>query len=1608
MAFCQLFDSTIAIQKNVSATNRWTSSLTFPPYPSPQQTMAEKPSRKLTRRNKHSRRRSNGSGVDRRLSYERLEPRQLLAAMPIISEFVASNDSSLQDGFGASPDWIEIHNAGDTAVDLIGYHLTDNFADPTRWTFDSSTILDPGAYLVVFASGNTIPDPEGNLHTNFSLSASGEYLGFYAPDGTVLSEFGSATTNYPALQGDEAFGVAFDSTTTAVVTPTSSAQYFIPTDASVDATWTGNNFNDSAWNSGTASLGYEENPADYQDLILTTVPEGTTTLYVRVDFQNSDPSALLDTLQLRYDDGFIAYLNGVEIASANAPADPAFISTATGQHADDLAVDFVDFNISQFTDALQVGTNTLAIHLLNRNSGSSDLLIAPNLTLTTGSLITPVVEGRLLAPTPGQPNTTVTAGDVSFSRVGGVFEQPFSLALASTGANETIRFTTDGSEPTASSEVYSSALPITSSTQIRARSFGSIGQVGPVSVATYSRADSTTANFTSDLPVIVIENLGAGDPGDGDFVEASLALYDVDDVTGRTSFSNTADLTSLIGQHRRGSSTLNNPKPNLRIETRDVNGDDLDVEILGLGAESDYVLTGPYRFDRSFIRDSLLHDLSNQTGNYAVKTRFVEVYANYDGGTLTNGDYIGVYVLLENIKIGDNRVDIAGLDPDDNSEPDITGGYIIKIDRGGGFETTRGVPNRGGASFVFVDPEPTDLSPEQNAYVRGYVQDLEDALYGPNATDPELGYEAYLDVEASIDHHIFRTLSLEPDSLGLSTFLTKDRDGKLAFGPLWDFDRSQGSDGDLRSSDPEVWFSGVDFFEFDWWGELFNDPDFKQQWIDRWQELRLTTFSDSNILATINAQASQLVEASARNFARWPENPPNGGEYADAGLTGWEAEVSHLAGWLMARVDWIDSRVVAAPTLGTNPGNVSAGSQLTLSGQSGADIYYTLDGTDPRADGGGLSSSAILYTGPLTVSATTQIVSRANDTPTESVGQTPGTSPWSQAVQGLYSVEVPASSGNLRFSELHYHPADPSAAELLEVPGADEDDYEFVELMNVSDDPISLNGVTLGVAVNFDFTTAAITSLAPGETVLVVNNIAAFEARYGTGFPIAGEYSGKFSDSTERVMLIDSLDQVIHDFTYTDTTPWPIGADGDGPSFEMIDPTTNHSDPANWRVSAMAGGTPGVAPVDIAPQVVNSVRDGGSIARPDLLGTFVVTFDQDVSIGAANLIVQNDTLGGSVVDTSGVGFIYDAAARSATWDFSALVLDAAFYSFELSSSITGVSGGLALDGNGDGMGGDAHFEVVYVAIPGDRNLDGVVDVVNDVLPTNGNLGTTQGASWAAGDFSGDGAVEVVADVLRMTGNLNKSVVPSAASPLQLAEVPIVVVESPEDTDAIQTANVELDVDVAVEEDDLVPLNQTANTPVPLAEATAVPTEIVSFQRDDQRFEDVELLERPDEIQTLSVEFSADVAVEADDLVLVNQTTNLPVSLEGATFSSSNPTIFRATWDLSTLAVPLTAGYYRASIFADSDTSNNNGQNGLPHYTDEFYLALAGDVNLDGTVDVVGDVLTVNGNLGASENVSWQDGDFNHDGLVDALDVDIVNDTLGSSVAIDEVFAQLDV
>ena len=650
-----------------------------------------------------------------------------------MTEFMASNSSALLDGNGAASDWIEIFNKGDQSVNLAGYTLTDDPQTLEKWTFPN-TVLDPGKYVVVFASGNGVADPAGNLHTNFSLSAAGEYVALVNPSGAVLSQFGTSSQNYPAQSTDVSYGLAFSQSSTVGVGPSSTAKRLIPTNNSVDTTWMNLGFNDAAWASGTASIGYETSPSTYAVLIQTTVPTGTTSVYVRIPFTVSTAGTFLTNLQMKYDDGFIAYLNGERIASANVPATGLFNSTATDTHANSLAVQYVNFDVSSFSHLLNVGSNVLAIHMLNRTSGSSDLLSVPHLPLSTGASDR-AHGGRIHAIAyPRTANTQVQAGGSTF-RAGGAFTTSFQLTLTPDDPTATIRYTTTGSLPQATSPLYAGPITVSNTVRVALEAFGTLGQVGTISSEAYSLTATTTGNFTSDLPIVVIENFGQGRPGDA-YQAAWLSLYDVQAGTGRSGLANEASFTTIIGQHDRGSSMGNALKQNLRIELRNDLGVDQASALLGMPSEADWILYAPYNFDRATMRNTTFYELFRQMGRYTARTRFVEVYTNLTDGVLNESDYQGVYVLMENIKVDANRVDIAELTPQQNQAPDITGGYILRLDRTDGtpdaaWHTTRGIPTLGDSLLVHDEPERTVLTIAQRDYIRDYVQDFEDCAVRP-------------------------------------------------------------------------------------------------------------------------------------------------------------------------------------------------------------------------------------------------------------------------------------------------------------------------------------------------------------------------------------------------------------------------------------------------------------------------------------------------------------------------------------------------------------------------------------------------------------------------------------------------------------------------------------------------------------------------------------------------------------------------------------------------------------------------------------------------------------------------------------------------------------
>ncbi len=562
-------------------------------------------------------------------------------------------------------------------------------------------------------------------------------------------------------------------------------------------------------------------------------------------------------------------------------------------------------------------------------------------------------------PTPGRANTqgyAQSSGEPHFSRPGGTFVDSFQLTLTTPAPGAVIRYTTNGSVPTASSTRYIAPFTLNNSAEITARVFEPGKAPGPFISQTYLALSNYLESVSSDIPIVVVDTYGSG-IGGGSYTKCSAVFIEQQHSEGRVQrvrITNSADFAGRCGIRVRGSSTAGAPKHQFSFETWDERNQDTRVSIFGLPPDSDWILYAPLVYDRALINNPFIYELSNQIGRYAVRTRACELYLNTGGGKVSQSDYWGLYFFMEKIRINEERIDTGTLEPWDSTEPKVSGGYVIAIDRkdpdGNGFWTSRGT-----GRFVYVDPPEPQVTGTQRTWIRNYLNQFENALYGSNFTDPSLGYAKYIDVGSHIDHSLLNLLPMNVDAFRLSGYMAKYREGKLHAGPIWDFDRAMDST-DGRDNNPQTWHGTGDatrYFDYVWYARLHQNIDFWQRYIDRWYELRANQFSTRNINDVIDSMAYEIAEAAARNYARWSSYPPRFG--------GFQGEISHLKDWLATRAAWIDSQFVKPPQTIPDSSHVEAGTTVSLTNPNGTGtIYYTLDGSDPRVFGDSAAETAVL------------------------------------------------------------------------------------------------------------------------------------------------------------------------------------------------------------------------------------------------------------------------------------------------------------------------------------------------------------------------------------------------------------------------------------------------------------------------------------------------------------------------------------------------------------------------------------------------------------------------------------------------------------------------
>lgn len=430
----------------------------------------------------------------------------LLRAQVQISEFMATNSSSpYVDENNDHEDWLELFNSGASAVALNGWYLTDDATDLRKWQFPVTTpavSLAPGARLVVWCSNKNRKTNAARLHTNFKLASEGEYLALVRPDGlTVEFQYNNfVQTNgkltYPPQPTDVSYGISGGTQWQTLVGPSPTATSYslgirarVPLSAADMAGWNQRVYTETGttWYDRTigldagyykgigfdtgSGLNYLIHPSgNVRYFPSTTTPWMNTingTIQLRIPFTVANASQVQALqMKLRWEDGYTAYLNGVKISEANAPASPVYNSNATADRLDGECEDVDVITLAGAQANLVTGANVLAIQALNNSAANSIFLITPTLEARVPGGGTPGQLGYLQAATPGAEN-----------------------AVASTVVGPIITATTKApAQPAAAS-----ATPLTITTKVRA----ALNPVGAVTLfyRTMYNAESSLAMF---------------------------------------------------------------------------------------------------------------------------------------------------------------------------------------------------------------------------------------------------------------------------------------------------------------------------------------------------------------------------------------------------------------------------------------------------------------------------------------------------------------------------------------------------------------------------------------------------------------------------------------------------------------------------------------------------------------------------------------------------------------------------------------------------------------------------------------------------------------------------------------------------------------------------------------------------------------------------------------------------------------------------------------------------------------------------------------------------------------------------------------------------------
>ncbi|MFO1491749.1 MAG: lamin tail domain-containing protein [Kiritimatiellia bacterium] len=949
-------------------------------------------------------------------------------------------------------------------------------------------------------------------------------------------------------------------------------------------------------------VGYESAPSDpvnFAAELSTTVPAGTTGIYIRAPFTTANPAGFSPLLlRVKTDDGFIAYLNGTEVARHNAPAAPAWNSTATADRPDSDALTALVYDLTPHAGLLQTGGNVIAVHALNSAAGSPDLLASVELAAVDGNALAGGNFVYFQTPTPGAANGTAVsnAGPLISGVTDGVPRplETASLVITATvapksspvasvslvyridyGTETTVPMLDNGNTPDAiaGDGVYSATLP--------ASAYG-VGDMIRWAVTSTDSAGNASRN-----PLVLDQATNSQNPfyygtvaiDPAEPVDPPVWLWFTANVTAARSDAGTRASVMWNGifydniyVRRRGGYT------NTNAQKFDFNkGRPLNVNAT-LPAVGEINLNGPGS-DGSYLRQTLGFTFHQVAGNPGCESFWTAMRVN------GAADRLGI--LIE--QVNEDYLKRHGL-------PD-SGDLYKFVQRATGTpalsDTTTGIEKK--------TNNQTDLST---------AQALVDALALPTAAERRAYIYDHMDLPEVMNFFGARIVLEHADDVRKNFYLYQDigGDGLWRIFP-WDQDWLFGIVGGHGNAPRHPFFGTQEVPTEDGanqWCKLY-DVLFESVEIQRMALRRARTLMDAHLKAPSTPVAESWFNAWIT--ANWPHISTQSGPTVsarDSLIAGIATRRTELYNTYTASIPLFPGVVIPAAQPANAVVNLGAVDFNPVSGNQDEEYVEITNPNTYDVDlSGWVVSGGVAFTfkagSVLPASSAAYLVrniaafrERAAS-PRGGEGRLlfgpydGGLGNFAETIElrdpaarlvstTTYVGDPTAIQQALRITEINFNPYEIRSGETATT----KEDFEFVELMNTSSDPLDIGGSQFTAGISG--TLASPTLLDAGERVVVVKNSAAFQSRYGAGPRIVGTFGGSLNNGGEPVELRDAAANKVHDFNYSDA--WTPRADGNGSSMQVVDPFADYESGVNWTASTSVGGDPGEPPVAPSTRVV--------------------------------------------------------------------------------------------------------------------------------------------------------------------------------------------------------------------------------------------------------------------------------------------------------------------------------------------------------------------------------------------------------------------------------------